>query len=222
MAQQKAKRNPLARVIMGIAVLIAIAGGTWLGMAWAAQQFSPTPITMETLATDDDGFYVPPKAVNEFTLTGTDGEPFTLDDLRGRYTLIAFGYTHCPDVCPLTLTEFKRVKRELSAEQAAQVNFAFVSVDGERDTPDLLANYLSRFDPAFIGITTTNDRLMQETADAFGVYYEKRVIEGTQAAYLVDHTASSFLLNPDGAIIKVYGFGTPPVEIAADLSGKIS
>jgi protein SCO1/2 len=163
----------------------------------------------------------PPQQVDNFTLTDTSGNPLPLGDLEGNYTLLSFGYTHCPDVCPLTLTEYRRVKRDLG-DMAENVNFVFVSVDGERDTPELLNRYLGRFDPAFIGLTTDDDSLMQTIASDFNVFYEKREIEGTQAGYMVDHTASLFLLNPRGEVIVLYPFGTPPVDIAADIRALVS
>ncbi|MEO0565563.1 MAG: SCO family protein [Chloroflexota bacterium] len=162
----------------------------------------------------------PPQQLAEFTLTGTDGTPVTLNDLRGSYTILSFGYTHCPDVCPLTLTEYKRVQRELG-ESADAVDFVFISVDGERDTPEFLGRYLDRFDAGFIGLTTDDDATMRAIADDFNIYYEKRQVEGTASNYLVDHTASTFLINPDGEVIVVYPFGTPPVNIATDIAGLL-
>ncbi len=163
-----------------------------------------------------------PREVRQLELVRDGGDPVRLADLQGRYTLLSFGYTHCPDVCPLTLTEYRRVKRDLSEGEVDQVQFAFVSVDGERDTPDLLDQYLERFDPAFIGITTADDAVMRQVADGFNVYYEKRQLEGTQASYLVDHTATMFLLAPSGHVAATYPFGTAPQDIAADISSRLS
>jgi len=178
-------------------------------------------LTMPPTITSQQGTVLdPPRPIGEFALTGTDGDPITQDVLLGNYTLMSFGYTHCPDVCPLTLTEFKRVKRELG-DAAERVNFVFVSVDGERDTPDLLGRYLERFDPAFVGMTTTDEAALNTVTDMFNVFYERREVEGTQASYLVDHTASLFLLDPRGRLIVLYSFGTPPVDIAADIQALL-
>lgn len=214
MNNQRLQINPLRLILGGVFLLVMIAavlGGLLL--------LAPRVQSVE-LASGQGTVLNPPQQLAAFTLTGTDGQPTGLDDLRGKYTLLSFGYTHCPDVCPLTLTEYKRVKRELGA-QAGAVNFVFVSVDGARDTPDLLGRYLERFDPAFIGMTTADDGHMREIADMFNIYYERRTFENTQATYLVDHTASLFLINPRGQIVALYPFGTPPVSIARDLAGLI-
>ena len=206
--------HPLRLILGGVVLLIMIAG-----ILGVLVMVSPRTQVIQ-LSTGAGTALNPPQTLADFTLTGTDGEPFGLENLRGQYTLLSFGYTHCPDVCPLTLTEYKRVQRELG-EKANDVNFVFISVDGERDTPDLLGRYLARFDPAFIGMTTDNDAIMREVADDFNIFYERRTFENSQATYLVDHTASLFLLNPRGQIVALYPFGTPPVDIANDLAGLL-
>lgn len=201
--------NPL-RIVFGIALMLVMMAGFALGIY----------ILTNLQASDEIGFTVP-RAVKNIELDGSNGNPLTIGDLRGNYTLISFGYTHCPDVCPLTLTEYRRVKRELTESEREQVQFVFVSVDGERDTPELLNRYLSRFDEAFIGMTTADNDLMQQFADGFNVFYAKREVEGTQAAYLVDHTATLFLLNSSGNVVNLYPFGTPATEIAQDIAGRL-
>ena len=199
------------RIIIA-AVLMLITTGVFLGgLIWATQR------TNTNFVSAAGTVLTPPDRVRDTTLTNTSNEPMSIGDLNGKYTLLSFGYTHCPDVCPLTLSEFRRVKRELSEDEAEQVNFALISVDGARDTPDLLDRYLERFDPAFIGLTTTDDAALDQLKEDFNLYVEKRVVEGTQASYLMDHTATSFLLNPRGEIIIVYPFGASPVAIAQDL-----
>ena len=195
MSQNKAV-NPhklsLMRLILAALLMLVTTAGFIGGVIWVVQRANPAIVsTAGTVLT-------PPNQVHDTALTNTNNEAMSVTDLRGKYILLSFGYTHCPDVCPLTLTEFRRVKRELTPEEVEQVNFVFISVDGERDTPDLLNRYLERFDPAFIGLTTTDDSALNQLKEDFNLFVEKRVIEGTQASYLVDHTASSFLLNPRG------------------------
>jgi protein SCO1/2 len=214
MTDERRSISPL-RLILAGAVLLGMVGG----LLTALFLFGPGARTLE-LPTGSATVLNPPQQLEPFMLTGTDGEPTGLETIRGNYTLLSFGYTHCPDVCPLTLTEYRRVKRELG-EASADVNFVFISVDGERDSPDLLGRYLERFDPAFIGMTTTDETLLKAVTSDFNVFYERRVVGGTAASYLVDHTATTFLLNPRGQVIALYPFGTPPVDIAADIASLL-
>jgi protein SCO1/2 len=156
----------------------------------------------------------------DFTLTDQDGRPFTLQNFRGRWTVLSFGYTHCPDFCPITLANFTLVKRALG-EQADEVAFMFVSVDGARDTPAVMRSYLANFDPTFLGLTG-DENAVRPLAQALGVRYEIVKPEGTQAEYLINHTASSFLVNPKGELARIYSYGTPPEVIAADLKALIA
>jgi len=157
----------------------------------------------------------PPRPLQPFTLTDHTGAPFSLSDLEGRPALVFFGFTHCPDICPTTLAEFTRVKA-LLGEDASEVAFVFVSVDGARDTPERLAQYVGAFDPAFIGLTG-DDAAVRPVADEFGVYYQAVPVKGSQTGYLVDHTASSFALDREGRLAIVFSYGTPPEAIAQRL-----
>lgn len=157
----------------------------------------------------------PPRPLPNFTLTDHTGAPFSLSDLNGRAALVFFGFTHCPDICPTTLAEFTRVKT-LLGEGASEVAFVFVSVDGARDTPERLAQYVGAFDRTFIGLTGDDDAV-RPVADEFGVYYQAVPVEGSQTDYLVDHTASSFALDREGRLAIVFSYGTPPDAIAQRL-----
>lgn len=157
----------------------------------------------------------PPRELTDFTLTSQDGTPVSLSDLKGKPVLMFFGYTFCPDVCPTTLAEFVHVKRNLG-EEADRVAFVFVSVDGERDTPEVLARHLSAFDKDFIGLQGEEATLRQISND-YGLYYKKNEVEGTSAAYLVDHTAASYLIDPEGRLHMIYPYGTPPEVMTADV-----
>ena len=156
----------------------------------------------------------PPKEVGDFTLTNQDGQPFRLSDLRGRVALLFFGYTNCPDICPTTLSEFKRVKA-LLGDDAERVVFVFVSVDGARDTPERLAAYVRAFDPQFIGLTG-DDAALRPIARDFGVFYQ-RVNYESDTNYLVDHTASTFVVDQQGRLRLVFPYGTDPAAIVARL-----
>ena len=161
----------------------------------------------------------PPRQMPDFTLTNQNGEPTSLSDLRGKYVLITFGYTHCPDVCPLTLNEFRRI-RDTLGDLAENVEFVFISVDGQRDTPEAIQQYFeTRKLDNFIGLTGEETDLRKLGMD-YGLFFE--IGEYTsQGGYLVDHTAGSYLLDPDGQWIMRYQFGAMPSMIVEDLKGFI-
>jgi protein SCO1 len=157
----------------------------------------------------------PPRQMPDFTLTDTDNKPLKLSDLRGKAIMIYFGYTHCPDVCPLSLADFRLVKKEL-ADMASQVNFVMISVDGSRDTPEVMRPYVQAFDPQFIGLTGTENEVRQIGIN-YGVHFEKQKPTGTAAAYLVAHTSYSYFLDAEGKWQMVFPFKTPPASVAADI-----
>ncbi len=156
----------------------------------------------------------PPIAVSDFTLTDHNEEAFSLSDLRGKVVMLFFGYTNCPDVCPTTLAEFKRVKA-LLGEDAARVAFVFVSVDGARDTPERLALYVHAFDPDFIGLTG-DDAAIRSVARDYGVFFQQ-VSYDNPDNYLVDHTASSFAIGPNGDWRIKFTYGSDPVGMAEQI-----
>ncbi len=161
----------------------------------------------------------PPKEIGDFTLTSHTGDPLSLSDLRGKAVLLFFGYTHCPDVCPMTLAEFKQVKRELG-DAADRVAFVFASVDGERDTPERLAAYVGAFDPDFIGLTG-DEATLREIGRDYGLFFQRSTYDNTQADYLVDHTASSFVVGPEGRLRIVYPYQTDPAIIAEGIAALL-
>lgn len=134
---------------------------------------------------------------SEFRLVGHDGKPRTLADFRGKVVAVFFGFTHCPDVCPTTLATMREVKARLGPD-GERLQVIFVTVDPERDTPDLLAKYVTAFDPAFLGLHGTPDEIAQ-AAKHFKVYYQK-VPGKTPETYTMDHTASTYLYDPQGRL----------------------
>src|SRR5258706_2822356 len=94
----------------------------------------------------------PPRQLQDFTLTNQAGKPMKLSDLRGQIALVFFGYTNCPDVCPIVVSNFTQIKAALG-DKASKVAFVFISVDGKHDTPEVLTRWLGAFDPTFIGLT---------------------------------------------------------------------
>ena len=205
----------LALVALGAIVLIALAA---LGQRALTQVMAPAESAPEipTAGTPVD----PPRVLRDFTLTDLEGQPMRLSDLRGRLALLFFGYTSCPDVCPTTLVDFAQVKR-LLGEQSSQVAFVFISVDGTRDTPAVLKRYVKHFDKDFIGMTGPEDDVRRIGAD-YGLYFERQPLPGSQAGYSVDHTAVAYLVDREGRMIMLYGYGTPASVIDADLQKLLS
>ena len=143
-----------------------------------------------------------PREISEFTLTDHRGEGFALDRLKGQWSLLFFGYTSCPDVCPFVLGELARVKKTWDSRlenDREMPNVVFVSVDPGRDSQARLTDYMNFFDPDFTGVTGSNDEL-QKLAEGVGAYYESP--EGTETeGYLVNHASKIFLVNEEGRFL---------------------
>ncbi|WP_420630881.1 SCO family protein [Candidatus Leptofilum sp.] len=152
--------------------------------------------------------------VTNFTLTGPNEQPVSLVEFRDKVVMLYFGYTYCPDVCPATMVEL-RDALEILGNRAEDVQVIMITVDPERDSAEVLKEYLAHFDESFIGLTGTPDELIAVTAP-MGIFFERH--EGTEASgYLVDHTASVAVLDKDGKLRLIYPFGITGEEIAADL-----
>ncbi|MCB9419716.1 MAG: SCO family protein [Ardenticatenaceae bacterium] len=152
--------------------------------------------------------------ITDFTLMTAGNVPITLSNFTDRYVFLYFGYTFCPDVCPATLSELAQVRRELGS-MADRVQVIMITVDPDRDTPEVMQSYVNHFDPTFIGLSGSQAEI-DAIGQTYGIYYEKH--EGTAATgYLIDHTARVFLLSPDRNTLISYPFATPPADIVADL-----
>ncbi|MBI5030923.1 MAG: SCO family protein [Chloroflexi bacterium] len=152
----------------------------------------------------------PPMTFADFALTNQDNHTTRLSDYRGNWLLIYFGYTHCPDECPLTLAQFKKIHDDLKTD-AARAHFVFVTVDPVRDTPEQMKVYLGQFDPSFIGLTGTPATL-NLMYRKYGVAAEANA-DGTPK---VDHTNAMYLFDDQGQLSFIYT-GIPWQDIAADL-----
>jgi protein SCO1/2 len=149
----------------------------------------------------------------QFELTDPDGRRRSLADFRGKVTLVFFGFTQCPDVCPTTLAELAAAKRALGAD-GAKVQGVFISVDPERDTPALLKSYVSQFDPSFVGLRGTPEETLA-TAKEFKVFFAKS--PGKDGNYSVDHTAGAFLFDPAGRVRLFVRYGSGGKMLADDI-----
>ncbi len=155
----------------------------------------------------------PPKPMPDFTLQSVSG-PVTLSDFRGKYVVLYFGYTSCPDICPTISAALKAALNKLGLD--AQVQVIFVSVDYKRDTPEKVSNYMQNFRPDFIGLTGAQGEIDQVTQE-FGIYYKLNDPDPATGAYLVDHTATILVLDRDGALVMTWSYDQQPNEIASDL-----
>lgn len=153
--------------------------------------------------------------VADFILTAHTGERVRLSDWRGRWVALYFGYTFCPDVCPTTLARLAQARRQLGAD-AEKVQIIMVTVDPERDTPERLAAYVRAFDPTFVGLTGTPAEIAA-VASPLGIYFARQEVGGA-SGYLVDHTASVRLLDPQGRLRLIWPPNTTPDFMAEDLA----
>jgi protein SCO1/2 len=142
-------------------------------------------------------------------LTDHNGVRRTLADFKGKAVVIFFGFTHCPDACPTTLAELARVVRDLGPD-AARMQVLFVTVDPERDTPDVLRQYVPAFNPDFLGLYGNADETAR-TAKEFKIYYQKQALPG--GSYTMDHSAGTFIFDPAGRLrlFVQYGAGAQPL-----------
>jgi protein SCO1/2 len=150
----------------------------------------------------------------DFHLTDASGKPRTLADYRGKAVVIFFGYTQCPDVCPTTLAELAEVMKRLGPD-ADRVQVLFVTVDPQRDTPELLAKYVPAFDPRFAGLYG-DAAATERTAKEFKIIYQKQP-GATPGTYSVDHSAGTYIYDPQGRLRLYVSYGQSPDVFAHDL-----
>jgi len=150
----------------------------------------------------------------ELHLPDAKGSMRTLDDFKGKVTVVFFGYTHCPDVCPTTMLELAATKKALGAE-GERVQPVFVTVDPERDTPEVLAAYVANFGPDFVALRGDAAQT-QAAAKEFKVFYAK-VPGAAEDSYTMDHTAGSYVFDTRGRLRLFTRYGADPSELRADL-----
>ncbi len=150
-----------------------------------------------------------------FTLTDHNGSEVSLSDFEGKVVLIFFGYTSCPDICPMTMSVVDNVVDNLG-DKGDQVQVLFVSVDPERDTQEKLKSYMEYFNDSFIGLSGTSEEI-DEVADDYNVFYEKEYVDSA-SDYLIGHNSSVLLITPKGEIFLRYPQNKmDPVSIASDI-----
>ena len=160
-----------------------------------------------------------PRVIADFELIDQRSDPFSLASLQGNWSLVFFGFTHCPDVCPTALYELQQVKQTLEQEMghdAETPRVVFISVDPERDTPDKLQSYLAHFDPSFIGVTGKHEQLLPLTRQV-GIAYRIGEHEDGAVQYSVDHSTGILLTDPEGRLHGVF----PAPHGAEDISSDV-
>ena len=150
----------------------------------------------------------------QLSLPDITGTPRSLADFKGKVSVVFFGYTQCPDVCPTTMAELAQIKQALGAD-GARVQGVFVTVDPERDTPEVLKSYLASFDPSFVALRGSLEQTAA-TAKEFRVFYAK-VPGKTEGSYTVDHTAGSYVFDTQGRLRLFVRYGAPAAALTADL-----
>ncbi|WP_059752342.1 SCO family protein [Thiobacillus denitrificans] len=150
----------------------------------------------------------------DFRLTDHNGQVRTLADFKGKVVAVFFGYLHCPDVCPTTLSDFAAALQQLGP-LAERVQVIFVTVDPQRDTPDLLKQFVPAFNPGFLGMYADEETLKQ-LAHEYKVVYQKTSVKGADD-YLVDHSAGTYIYDPQGYLRLLMPYGSSPDAIAQDL-----
>ena len=153
---------------------------------------------------------------NRLALTDHNGRSVSLDSFRGRLVVVFFGYTHCPDVCPTTLSDMAQAMKLMAPDLAAKVQVLFVSVDPERDTSETLKAYVPYFHPDFLGLRGSAEEVAA-AAKEFRVVYRKHMAPGA-TGYLVDHSAGSYVLDRAGRLRLYLPYAHPPAAIAHDLT----
>ncbi len=213
------KGQPRLVILFVLIAGVAIAAGLWFGATTFRGLSRPLPVTLE------EGTLLPqPRPLADFVLTDQDGRPFSLANLRGGWTFLAIGYTHCPDVCPMTLATFDAIERQIaqSGTQSgagrrveARPRFLFVSVDPGRDTPERLAQYVRYFNPGFLGATGEEAQL-RALAAQLGLLYVRVDGQDTAMGYLMDHSASILLVDPQGRLTAIFSTPHDAAGMASD------
>ena len=193
------RRSAIER-IAACAVLTSTTG-FFSGCTEPAAQFKGIDITGADYAKD-------------FQLTDHNGQPRSLKDFQGKVVVLFFGFTQCPDVCPTSMTELKEVKK-LLGKDGDKLQGLFVTVDPQRDTPELLKAYMANFDPSFLALRGTPEQL-EGMAKDFKLYYKK--VEGkTPTSYSMDHSAASYVYDTRGRLRLYTRYGSGAQALASDL-----
>ena len=202
---------------MLLAALVAIASAAAGFSLWKLRHEGPPAMTAALRILPE------PRIIADFELVDQDGRPFALERLRGRWSLLFFGYSYCPDVCPSALFDLQQVHEALSGDgrQAVPYQVVFVSVDPERDTPERLMEYAAYSHPDFLPVTGSDEQLAPMTLQV-GVAYRIDPHEPGSLSYAVDHSAGIMLIDPQARLHGVFPAPHDPQAIIQDLRGLLN
>jgi protein SCO1/2 len=189
-------------------ILLGITLGLVVVYLWASGWASEVPM----VGSDESHFLPEPIPAPKFALTSQDGEIVSSEDFPGKILIVFFGYTSCPDVCPMTLANLTRAFQEME-ENGERMQVLLITVDPARDTPERLKGFLSHFHPSFVGLTGTVEEI-RIVADGFGAWFSE---PGGGEGYTVDHTARTFVVDRFGRIPLTFPVTATPQEMARDL-----
>lgn len=200
----------LINILIGTVIGLGLVGALWY-LAPGRDRAATRTVAETTI-----------KIGGPFALTRHDGTAVTDEAFRGSYMMIYFGYTYCPDVCPLELANMSRALEDFEAAggNAEVVQPVFVSIDPERDTPEEMAKYVSLFHPRLVGLTGSPEQIAA-AARAYRVYYRKAVDEGSASEYLMDHSSIVFLMGPGGDYVTHFAPNTPAEVMAEKLESVV-
>lgn len=165
---------------------------------------------------ESGGLLGQPTVGGPFELVDGDGKPVTEKDFAGKPMLVYFGYTFCPDVCPTELIAMSDGLDLLSPDEAKQFQPIFVTIDPERDTPEVMKDYVQNFYPTMVGLTGTAEQI-RKAAQAYRVYYAKSEAKTEGAPYLMDHSSFIYVMDAKGRYLRHFSMGTTPADIATGL-----
>ncbi len=207
---QTPKRLTLSVLII-IALLLGIAANLFLTSTTNdATKVIPIQLSSGTLISN-------PRPLLDFSLQDHAGKAFTQESIKGRWHLLTFGYTHCPDICPTTLAMLAQMDDQLSKHDPKPIiDIDFITIDPQRDTAETLANYMPYFNKTFIGVTGKTEELNKLTRQ-LGILYARVEADGSQLDYLMDHSSSIILINPQGGFQAIFSAPHDAALMAEDL-----
>lgn len=208
------KHSGARKLAIIFACLLAFIAGILLWRQFPAAVEAPRP--QSVIQTQSATLLPQLKTLPPFSLTDQHGRPFTNETLQGHWTFLNFGYTHCPDICPTTLAMLGAMDKQLlPARESTRYQVAFISIDPERDSRQRLAEYIDYFEPSFLGVTGDDSELKRLT-QPLGILYAKVMTENSAMGYVMDHSASIILIDPQGQYHALFSPPHDPGVMADD------